>query len=215
MWKYDEAVVPRLESGHSQKYADCTPVPEQGSVQGTAQKDAEKPRPYISHRHKGCVILKSMETEKKPIEWEALEYEDREHGPDWFWALGIICISVAVAAVVYKNYLFAILIILAGGTLAMFAVRKPKTVLYSLTREGVAMGDTLHPWRELHSFGIDARRKDEKKLVIRSHKVLTPYIIVPIRGVDEETLRTYLEEKIPDKGHEEPITHVLFEYLGF
>jgi len=149
------------------------------------------------------------------IEWQAPEYADRGHGPDWFWALGIICVSVAIAAVIYNNYLFAILVLLAGATLAMFAVRKPKIVTYSITQQGVALGEQFHPWRELDSFGIDLRRKEEKKLVIQSKKVLTPYIILPLKDIDEHILETYLEKRIPDRGHVEPLAHTLFEYLGF
>jgi len=51
------------------------------------------------------------------IEWDAHEYEHRERSPDWFWAVGIISVSVAVAAVIFGNIIFGILVIIAAFTL--------------------------------------------------------------------------------------------------
>ena len=48
------------------------------------------------------------------IEWDAHEYEHKERNRDWFWAVGIISVSLAVVAVIFGNIIFAILILRSG-----------------------------------------------------------------------------------------------------
>ena len=53
------------------------------------------------------------------IEWKALEYNHKEHGPDWYWAIGLIALVVCGVLIWLKSYLFAIFIIIAGATLSL------------------------------------------------------------------------------------------------
>ena len=42
------------------------------------------------------------------IEWDAHEYEHKERSADWFWAVGIISVSMAVAAIIFGIFFFHI-----------------------------------------------------------------------------------------------------------
>ena len=53
-----------------------------------------------------------MDTNEK-INWSALEYEVKERSQDWFWALGIIVATSAVAAIIFSDYFFAGLLVLS------------------------------------------------------------------------------------------------------
>ena len=66
-----------------------------------------------------------MET-GKTIAWQTFEYQNRARSSDWFWVVGIIAISAAAAAILFKNFLFGILIIIATFTLMLQAARKPR-----------------------------------------------------------------------------------------
>ena len=44
-----------------------------------------------------------MEPNRK-LEWTALEYEEKERGNDWFWALGVIILASAITSFIYTNY---------------------------------------------------------------------------------------------------------------
>ncbi|KKS83436.1 MAG: hypothetical protein UV60_C0041G0011 [Parcubacteria group bacterium GW2011_GWA2_43_11] len=45
--------------------------------------------------------------DKKPIEWTDHEYKHFEKGSEWYWALGLVSVAGAVAALIFNNVLFA------------------------------------------------------------------------------------------------------------
>ena len=79
------------------------------------------------------------------LEWSALEYEDKERSPDWFWALGIIIVTSSLASIIYSNYFFAALLVLSGILLGFFAKKKPDTVLYELNEKGLKIRTRFYP----------------------------------------------------------------------
>ena len=66
------------------------------------------------------------------LQWSVVEYEEKERSADWFWALGIIIVAGSIAAIIFGDFFFAILLVVGGACLAMFAVRKPETITYEL-----------------------------------------------------------------------------------
>lgn len=112
------------------------------------------------------------------IEWLAPEYEHKEQSVDWFWALGIIIFAVAVTSVIYKNYFFAILIVLGGVLLAHFTIKKPEMVDYELTEEGLKIKNTIYPYKKIKHFWVQT--DPSPMLLIHSDKLFMPIITMPI-----------------------------------
>ena len=81
--------------------------------------------------------------EEGKISWSAPEYEEQERSPDWFWALGVIVITGSLAAIIYSNYFFAILIILSGSLLWFYSKKSPELVNYELTSKGFQVKSKL------------------------------------------------------------------------
>ena len=149
------------------------------------------------------------------IDWEEFEYEFFEKGPDWFWALGIISISIAVTAIILNNILFAILILIGSLTLGIYAVRKPELVHYEVNQRGIVIDDRLYPYGSLDSFWVEHGVKKPKLLVV-SKKILMPHIIIPLSPeVDTDLLRDYLLDHVDEEERREPISSRIMEYLGF
>ena len=63
--------------------------------------------------------------ELEKIEWQMPEYNEKERNNDWFWALGIIVVAASITSIIFSNYFFAILIVLSGFLIALFAVKAP------------------------------------------------------------------------------------------
>ena len=49
------------------------------------------------------------------LEWKGREYDHNPKSADWYWALGIIAVAATVAAILFGNYLLAVLIVIAAG----------------------------------------------------------------------------------------------------
>jgi hypothetical protein len=148
------------------------------------------------------------------IEWLAPEYEHREQSVDWFWALGIIIFAVAVTSVIYKNYFFAILIILGGILLAHFTIKKPEMVDYELTEEGLKIKNTIYPYKKIKHFWVQT--DPTPMLFIHSDKLFMPIITMPIYPnmavkIREKFIAMNVAE-IEMKDH--PSVKVM-EFLGF
>ncbi|PIP86641.1 hypothetical protein COV42_00110 [Candidatus Campbellbacteria bacterium CG11_big_fil_rev_8_21_14_0_20_44_21] len=149
------------------------------------------------------------------ISWQTKEYEYVEKNADWFWALGIISISIAVTAVIVSNSLFAVLILSGASALAIFAIRKPDIIYCEANQRGFVINDRLHPYGSLDSFWVEIDTENPK-LFMTSKKILMPQIVVPISPeVDTNLLRDYLLDYVDEEEQNESLPTIIMEYLGF
>jgi hypothetical protein len=148
------------------------------------------------------------------ITWSVQEYEHKEKRTDWYIALGVIAVSIAVASFLLGNTLFAILIIVGTFTLAIYSMREPGIMEIELSKRGILINDTVYPYNTLESFWVEEYDK-EPKIIIQSEKVLMPYIIIPLGNTDPDEVREFLFEYLDEEEHHEPLSHKLMEYLGF
>jgi len=150
------------------------------------------------------------------ISWQGYEYTHYEKSSDWFWALGIVALSSAVTAIIFKNILFALLILIGAFTVALFAAKKPHLVHFEVTRRGVSIDDTLYPFTTLESFWIDEDEHGHHTLILKSQRVIMPYIIIPlVESIEFEDMRNTLLTKLEEEELHEPISHKIFEFFGF
>ena len=148
------------------------------------------------------------------IEWETHEYEFRHKTSDWYWAVGVITLSIAIAAVLYKNILFAIVVVVGGFVLAVHASKHSQIVHYELNRRGAAIGKTLYPFDSIETFWIEDR-DDNPRILLKSKKFFMPYIIMPLGAVMPETAHAHLAHYLTEEEHVEPPFQKFMEYLGF
>src|SRR3989344_5061101 len=95
------------------------------------------------------IILASMPQPSFKIEWDAHEYEHKERSPDWFWAVGIISVSVAIASVIFGNIIFAILVIISAFSLSLFINRPPENAHMVIDERGITKNRTHYPYSTL------------------------------------------------------------------
>lgn len=155
---------------------------------------------------------------KKPtpfkIEWDAHEYEHKERSQDWFWAVGILTFAIAVTAVILGNIIFAILVLTAVFTLALFVNRPPQTVHVVVDETGIARGRVKYPYESLSSFWLDEDHP-HPKIILRSKKLFMPLIIVPLGDTDAIKLNEILSRYMTEEYHSLPFVEKVLEYLGF
>ncbi len=156
-----------------------------------------------------------MPKQKEPIVWQAYEYVHREKSADWYWAVSIITISMAVTAILFNDILFSIFIVLACFTLMIYAKRKPHLLTIKLEERGIQEGRAHYPFSTIESFWVEDRY-GEAKIIMKSQKKTLPYIIIPIaEEIDSDIVRNHLKRHLPEEEHEEPLAKRIMEYLGF
>ena len=147
------------------------------------------------------------------IEWETLEYEHRERSSNWYWLVGFVALVLVVTAIVTKNFLLAILILLGTSTLMLYAKRRPQIIKVAVSRRGIQIHNNLFPYHTLRSFWLHDH-ENERKIIIQSEKLLMPHIHLPLaEDVNHETLRAFLLDFLPEEPHRPTVIDLLAEYL--
>ncbi len=152
--------------------------------------------------------------ENSSLKWSAPEYHHYERSTDWFWAVGIIAVSIAVLSFFFDNALFGILILLSAGILIFYVLRAPNEVQYEINQRGIMINDILYPYLTLESFWIETRH-GEPKIILKSKKAMQPFIMIPVHDESADEINTVLREFMEEKEMAEPAAHKVMEYLGF
>lgn len=152
--------------------------------------------------------------ETKNLTWSAPEYEHKEQNQDWFWALGVVVIAGSITSIIFKNYFFAILLILAGFLMAMFAIKKPDTVTYQVNEKGLKIRDRVYPYETIKYFWV--RQDENPHLFIHSQRLFMPIIQVPIdSNLREEIREIFLYHGVEEQEMKEHPTEKVMDFLGF
>ena len=151
---------------------------------------------------------------KEPITWQAHEYVYREKSTDWYWAVGIITVSMAITAILFNNVLFAVFILLAFFTLMLYSKRRPELLDVKIDERGIQEGNLRYHYSSIESFWVEDRY-GETKLIMKSKKKAMPYITIPIFDVDPNEVRNHIKKHVREEEHAEPLAKQIMEYLGF
>ncbi|MEK7170236.1 MAG: hypothetical protein AAB767_03035 [Patescibacteria group bacterium] len=147
------------------------------------------------------------------IEWQAYDRLEQHHRPDWYWAVGIIALSITVTSVLLNNVLFAVLVVISTIALFLRTLQKPQLVCYELTSRGLWAGKEFSPFSSFESFWVT--ENEPAKLIIKSKGIIIPLSVIPLADNDPQTIRDFLQDYLPEVEHQEPLSKHIMEYLGF
>ncbi len=151
------------------------------------------------------------------LRWTGYEFEYKHKTTDWYWAVSIIVISIAVIAFIYDNAIFGMFIILAGMTSLSLAKRPPELIDYELNKEGLLINDKLYPHLDFKTFWVLESKYHAPKLLLRTNRLVNPILVINIETdyVNAATVRDFLLDYIPEEKIEEPLSIRFMEFLGF
>ncbi len=148
------------------------------------------------------------------ISWNAPEHFYVEKSPDWYWAVGIITLAIAAVTIIFGNIITGIFVLVAAVALVIHASQPPKIVYHEINDRGLIVHDRFYPFLTLESFWIP---HDElpPKIILKSRKLLMPYIVLFIDELDPEDVREIMLRYIAETEHREHFLHKVLERLGF
>lgn len=149
------------------------------------------------------------------LRWSAYEHEHIERGQDWYWALGIAAISIAIISILLGNFLFGLLVIVAAFTIALHSRKPPEIASFELSERGIRVNGVLHRYREVISFWVEDEHDHHRPLLlVDTKKFLSPNLIIPIEQIDPRLVRAYLKEHAEERHMREPLAHKILDFLG-
>ncbi|OGG78049.1 hypothetical protein A3A36_02645 [Candidatus Kaiserbacteria bacterium RIFCSPLOWO2_01_FULL_52_12b] len=151
------------------------------------------------------------------LEWEGREYDHNPKDTDWYWTLGILAVAGTIAAILFSNYLFALLIIIATVALALHAAKVPPLHRFRLVEQGIVIGDELHPFERMTSFSVleDIEGEFPPMISIKTESWLSPHLIIPLEGVDVDVVYNYFLQHVDEDEHKHTFVDLVAAWLGF
>ena len=145
------------------------------------------------------------------IYWDYYEYEFQEKSADWFWILGTIAVLIIIIAIILKDFLLALIIMLGAFILGTYARRPPSILTYGLSRYGVKHGESIFRYDTLKSFWVN---KDSNHLIVESSRMVKPHILIPLGDTDPELVREKLLPILSEKEYKESFSDFISEFFG-
>lgn len=156
-----------------------------------------------------------MQRDVRSVYWEAPEHFHIEKTGDWYWIFGIFAIAGSISSIIFGNILFGIVIILGTTVMMLYAHHPPRIINFEISGRGIRVEDTLYPYSTLESFFIDEDHRHGPQLIVKSKKLLSQFLIIPIPEENSDEIETILASRLYEEHLEEPIAHKLLEIFGF
>jgi len=151
------------------------------------------------------------------FEWEGREYDPNPKSTDWYWALGILAAAGAIAALLFGNYLFALLIVIAAVAIAFHGAEEPPLHRFRLVEHGLLIGEELHPFERMTSFAVleDVEGELPPLLSIKTDHWMAAHLLVPLTDVDADAVYAYFLKRVNEGEHRHSLVDVVAHWLGF
>ena len=148
------------------------------------------------------------------ITWQSPTHFYTEKKQDWYWVVGIITLAITAVCIIFGQIIPGIFVVVAAVALVLHAAHPPRHMVCEINDRGILVDKTLYQFLSLDSFWIP---HDEfpHKLILKSRKLLMPFIIIYIEGIDPERVREVLLKYIAETEHHEPFLKHLLEGFGF
>lgn len=149
------------------------------------------------------------------VRWTASEYLAHEKSPMWY--LGILIGGALLSAAIYlisRDIVSVMVIILITIIFAVSASRKPRTLQYSLTQQGLEIGGKIYSYAEFRSFAL----VDEgafTSVTLMPLKRFMPPIDIFYDPQDAEDIIGVLSSVLPMEEHKKDMVDILIRRLRF
>jgi hypothetical protein len=151
------------------------------------------------------------------FEWHGKEYASGDKSAEWYWALGIIALGIIVACVLFNNYLLGVVTFVAAIAAGLVAAKRPRIHRFAIADDGLSIDKAHYPFESMLHFSIFEYLDPETPpaLSIKTKRLLSPHLLIPIVGHDPIDIYEYISLHIPDGRHDESVVDKVVELLGF
>lgn len=142
------------------------------------------------------------------MNWSAPEFHYSEKNTTWRIGSIVVAIIALLVAILQKNILFGLFILLAEGLLLFDIQKKPRDLTYEITEEGVFVNQgEKHIYQELLGFSLfnDPLSKNYHELVLHTRGKLIRFIKILVPDELVEEMRDFLLDHLDELEYEESL----------
>jgi hypothetical protein len=157
------------------------------------------------------------------IQWEALEYEQKDRSVDWYWGVSLTTLALIGIALVGDNPLFAIFIIIAAMMTFYFSQRDPHILTITLYDDHICVDNRVFLFSSFASFWVrkqlpqhDTQSSKPTILVLKNKQPFTPILTIPVSdNIDPQELRAFFLDVLEEEEMPEHFSEQIMDRLGF
>ncbi len=131
-------------------------------------------------------------------EWTVKEYEQYERNRAWYMFMLTVGLLLVLYGIFTQNFLFVLIIALAGIILFIQNKQAPPSVNVAITNVGVVLNNRIYPYTELKDFYLIYNPPETKMLYIDTKTILRPLLRIPLENMNPLDIRFSLREFLPE-----------------
>ena len=151
------------------------------------------------------------------LTWQTKEYNYYPKGYVWktvFFSLSLV--TIIIFAFWLKNYPLTILTIISLAAFYISAHKKPKEITILINDQGIKVGQSFFPYKNIKSFWIFYQEKGDKELSLKIKALLIPDLRIPINHQDPIQLRhILLKYNIPEEKQVESLLDLILKIIRY
>ena len=136
------------------------------------------------------------------LAWEAKEFAEYSRNHQWYLVVGIGGAILTIGALIFQQWLMAVVFALATYVVIKHADDKPRELTYSITKLGINVGEHFHPYNELKLFWI-IYKPPVKTLSVQTTNRFKPLIKIDLADVDPLAVKNTLKQYLPEEPKRE------------
>lgn len=130
------------------------------------------------------------------LKWQFPSFQRHERSPVWYIIAGLVAIALFVYAIVAKNFLFAIIVILIAIIVIAKDFISPQQVEFKVDEDGVSIGDRTYRFREFGMFWLAYEPPQVKMLYLEFKSGVRPSYPIPLGNENPLRVRSVLQKYI-------------------
>lgn len=156
-------------------------------------------------------LLKDIPTGNVLHQWPVMEFTKYDRNRLWYAVMIPAALLLVAYGMISNNFLFSLIIILAGIILFLHEHQEPMTVNFAITELGIAIGNRFYPYDELTAFFIVYQPPEVQTLFFETKNILRPRIRVPLDDRNPVDIRHTLQAFLPEDTDraEEPMSDMV------
>ena len=133
------------------------------------------------------------------ISWFIPEFEKHERTKNWYIIASVVVIFLLIFAVITKNYLFAVIVIIATIITIFHDGKEPDFLNVIIDDDGVIVGRKFYDYDDLKDFSLLFKPKEGlNNLYFEFKNTIKQRISIPLNNQDPLQIRDLLLKYLPE-----------------
>ena len=138
-------------------------------------------------------IKEAIDAYGKPlVEWEVHEYDNHDRSRFWYIATAILGVGLVVYSVLTANFLFAVIILMAGIITLLASFQEPDKINVYILPTGILIGDDYYEYIQVSDFSVVYDPPEVKMLYVDFQSAFQPMLAIPLEEEDPNKVRKSL-----------------------